>query len=303
MHAAGVLPAREERKKSDKVKFRFDCLQHGSRLPKKYLEKKKISRLERTPPSSDKGMLPPTIKGKARRREGDAAGKEKASEIDILFSSKTKKAEDGLRCVLSEGNTLFRPRGGMIVGPFPRSARWPIGIAAFGLCLPFLIKNYGSARESAGNNRKEGAHVAAAPPPLSQWGSSIASMILGALAAMAQTKVKRLLAHSSIGHVGYIRTGFSCGTIEGIQSLLIAPVGVVTSVIGRWAAGRLPRVSQFGDRRQFSADRTRSLPNQLRHRWECMLRKIGSSLIHQPSTQYPCTGPQSLHEMNLGLVN
>nr|UBB42137.1 NADH dehydrogenase subunit 2 [Chionanthus compactus] len=50
---------------------------------------------------------------------------------------------------------------------------------------------------------------------------SIASMILGALAAMAQTKVKRLLAHSSIGHVGYIRTGFSCGTIEGIQSLLI----------------------------------------------------------------------------------
>nr|GLL33492.1 F-box/FBD/LRR-repeat protein At1g13570-like [Ipomoea trifida] len=51
--------------------------------------------------------------------------------------------------------------------------------------------------------------------------TSIASMILGALAAMAQTKVKRLLAHSSIGHVGYIRTGFSCGTIEGIQSLLI----------------------------------------------------------------------------------
>nr|YP_010437967.1 NADH dehydrogenase subunit 2 [Geum urbanum]UTB64300.1 NADH dehydrogenase subunit 2 [Geum urbanum] len=50
---------------------------------------------------------------------------------------------------------------------------------------------------------------------------SIASMILGALAAMAQTKVKRPLAHSSIGHVGYICTGLSCGTIEGIQSLLI----------------------------------------------------------------------------------
>jgi NADH-ubiquinone oxidoreductase chain 2 len=50
---------------------------------------------------------------------------------------------------------------------------------------------------------------------------SIASMILGALAAMAQTKVKRLLAYSSIGHVGYICIGFSCGTIEGIQSLLI----------------------------------------------------------------------------------
>ena len=50
---------------------------------------------------------------------------------------------------------------------------------------------------------------------------SIASMILGALAAMAETKVKRPLAFSSIGHGGYIRTGFSRGTIEGIQSLLI----------------------------------------------------------------------------------
>jgi hypothetical protein len=54
----------------------------------------------------------------------------------------------------------------MIVGLSPRSARWPIGIAAFVLCLPFLIINSGSARESAGNNRKEGVHVAAAPAPL-----------------------------------------------------------------------------------------------------------------------------------------
>ncbi|KAM3248192.1 hypothetical protein P3L10_009960 [Capsicum annuum] len=42
---------------------------------------------------------------------------------------------------------------------------------------------------------------------------SIASMILGALAFMAQMKVKRLLDYSSIGHVGYIHIGFSCGTI------------------------------------------------------------------------------------------
>ena len=46
------------------------------------------------------------------------------------------------------------------------SARWPIGIAAKGLCLPFLeFQNVGSARESAGNNRKEGVHVAAASAP------------------------------------------------------------------------------------------------------------------------------------------
>jgi len=59
--------------------------------------------------------------------------------------------------------TRFFDRGGMIAGASPRSARWPIGIAAFGLCLP--EKNSGSARESAGNNRKEGVHVAAAPAP------------------------------------------------------------------------------------------------------------------------------------------
>lgn len=51
--------------------------------------------------------------------------------------------------------------------------------------------------------------------------SSIASMILGSLAALSQNKVKRLLAFSSIGHVGYLLIGFCCGTIEGIQALLL----------------------------------------------------------------------------------
>lgn len=66
-------------------------------------------------------------------------------------------------CYLKGTNFFYR--SGMIAGPSPRSARWPIGIAAFGLCLLFLIKNSGSARESAGNNRKEGVHVPAALAP------------------------------------------------------------------------------------------------------------------------------------------
>ncbi|KAL4031007.1 hypothetical protein IC575_009263 [Cucumis melo] len=49
---------------------------------------------------------------------------------------------------------------------------------------------------------------------------SIAYMILEALATMAQTKVKRPLAHSSIRHVGYVCTSFSCGTIKGISLLI-----------------------------------------------------------------------------------
>ena len=51
--------------------------------------------------------------------------------------------------------------------------------------------------------------------------SSIASMLLGSLAALSQNKIKRLLAFSSIGHVGYMLIGFCCGTVEGIQALLI----------------------------------------------------------------------------------
>ena len=46
-------------------------------------------------------------------------------------------------------------------------------------------------------------------------------MILGSFAALSQTRIKRLLAYSSIGHVGYLLAGFACGTIEGIQALLI----------------------------------------------------------------------------------
>jgi proton-translocating NADH-quinone oxidoreductase chain N len=51
--------------------------------------------------------------------------------------------------------------------------------------------------------------------------ASIISMIIGALAALSQTKIKRLLAFSSIGHVGYLLAGFACGTIEGIQALIL----------------------------------------------------------------------------------
>lgn len=50
---------------------------------------------------------------------------------------------------------------------------------------------------------------------------SICSMVIGALAALSQNKVKRLLAYSSIGHIGFILLALCCGTIEGLQALLI----------------------------------------------------------------------------------
>jgi len=47
---------------------------------------------------------------------------------------------------------------------------------------------------------------------------SIASMIFGAVAAIGQTNLKRLVAYSSIGHMGYALAGLSVGTNAGIQS-------------------------------------------------------------------------------------
>jgi NADH-quinone oxidoreductase subunit N len=50
---------------------------------------------------------------------------------------------------------------------------------------------------------------------------SIASMILGAVAAIGQSQIKRLMAYSSIGHMGYILAGIATGTNAGVQSSII----------------------------------------------------------------------------------
>ena len=50
---------------------------------------------------------------------------------------------------------------------------------------------------------------------------SIASMILGAIAAMVQTNFKRLLAYSSIGHIGYALAGVATGVISGYESAVV----------------------------------------------------------------------------------
>lgn len=50
---------------------------------------------------------------------------------------------------------------------------------------------------------------------------SIASMVLGALGALRQTNIKRLLAYSSIGHVGYALVGLASGVESGVQAMLV----------------------------------------------------------------------------------
>ena len=50
---------------------------------------------------------------------------------------------------------------------------------------------------------------------------SIASMILGAVAAIGQKNIKRLLAYSSIGHIGYALAGVATGAISGYESAIV----------------------------------------------------------------------------------
>jgi NADH-quinone oxidoreductase subunit N len=50
---------------------------------------------------------------------------------------------------------------------------------------------------------------------------SIASMIFGAIAAIGQNNLKRLIAYSSIGHMGYALAGLSTNSNEGIQGSIV----------------------------------------------------------------------------------
>ena len=75
---------------------------------------------------------------------------------------------------------------------------------------------------------------------LAQWQQlivlvAIASMLLGALAAIGQKNIKRLMAYSSIGHMGYALVGLAAGTPLGIKGVLIYLVTYVFMNAGTFA--------------------------------------------------------------------
>ena len=140
---------------------------------------------------------------------------------------------DGIATVLSYGNT---PSTGLVVGmvflcaglafkvsavpfhmwtpdvyegaPTPVTAFFAAApkVAAVALFLRVLVDPFGAM--------------------VSQWQQliiaiSIASMLLGTFAAIYQTNIKRLMAYSSIGNIGYAFVGLAAGTEEGIQGVII----------------------------------------------------------------------------------
>ncbi len=68
--------------------------------------------------------------------------------------------------------------------------------------------------------------ISAFPALTSEWQQivvflAIASMALGSFAAIGQRNIKRLMAYSSIGHMGYALVGLATGTVEGVQGVII----------------------------------------------------------------------------------
>jgi NADH-quinone oxidoreductase subunit N len=64
---------------------------------------------------------------------------------------------------------------------------------------------------------------------------SIASMALGAFAAIGQRNIKRLMAYSSIGHMGFALIGLAAGTQEGVQGVLVYIAIYVSMTLGVFA--------------------------------------------------------------------
>ena len=73
-----------------------------------------------------------------------------------------------------------------------------------------------------------------------QWGQvlaalAVASMFLGAIAGIGQKDIKRLMAYSSIAHMGYALIGLAVGTAYGVQATLIYMAIYVTMNVGTFA--------------------------------------------------------------------
>jgi len=82
--------------------------------------------------------------------------------------------------------------------------------------------------------------IVAFPEITSQWRQivvfvAIASMALGAFAAIGQRNIKRLMAYSSIGHMGFALVGLAAGTPEGVQGVLVYMAIYVTMTLGTFA--------------------------------------------------------------------
>ncbi|MCC8963487.1 NADH-quinone oxidoreductase subunit NuoN [Bradyrhizobium sp. Pear76] len=84
------------------------------------------------------------------------------------------------------------------------------------------------------------ATLTAFPGIVTQWQQilvfvAIASMALGSFAAIGQSNIKRLMAYSSIGHMGFALVGLAAGTVEGAQGVLVYIAIYVAMTLGTFS--------------------------------------------------------------------
>jgi len=82
--------------------------------------------------------------------------------------------------------------------------------------------------------------LAAFPSVTHEWQQivtflAIASMALGSFAAIGQRNIKRLMAYSSIGHMGYALVGLAAGTAEGVQGVIVYLAIYLAMTLGTFA--------------------------------------------------------------------
>jgi NADH-quinone oxidoreductase subunit N len=82
--------------------------------------------------------------------------------------------------------------------------------------------------------------IAAFPAVTTEWRQivvflAIASMALGAFAAIGQTNIKRLMAYSSIGHMGFALVGLAAGTAEGVAGVVFYLAIYLAMTLGTFA--------------------------------------------------------------------
>ena len=82
--------------------------------------------------------------------------------------------------------------------------------------------------------------IEAFPGAVAEWRQivillAVASMALGSFAALVQTNIKRLMAYSSIAHMGFALTGLAAGTPDGVRGLLVYLAIYVVMSVGTFA--------------------------------------------------------------------
>ena len=99
---------------------------------------------------------------------------------------------------------------------------------------------FAAAPKMAGMAMATRVFIDAFPGILGQWQQiivfiSIASMALGSFAAIGQRNIKRLMAYSSIGNVGYALIGLAAGTPDGIQGVVVYMAIYLAMTLGTFA--------------------------------------------------------------------